>query len=92
MFTGAAGIVEFGVGAGPKRIAVWPGPGENRAPQFAERHMATKPTGLNDAQFLELLQKVLPKATKDTRLAHTIYEQVAHAVRCLFVSSSHLGM
>ncbi|MEI8341980.1 MAG: hypothetical protein WCH43_10660, partial [Verrucomicrobiota bacterium] len=37
--------------------------------------------GMNDARFLSLLQKVLPKATKDTHLATTIYEEVAKEVR-----------
>jgi hypothetical protein len=41
--------------------------------------MKTKP--MNEAQFLALLQKVLPKATKDTHLATTIYEEVAKEVR-----------
>jgi hypothetical protein len=37
--------------------------------------------GMNEAQFLALLQKVLPKATKDPHLASTIYEEVAKEVR-----------
>ena len=36
-----------------------------------------------DAQFLELLLKVLPKATTDPRLAAAIYERVAHEVRLI---------
>ena len=36
---------------------------------------------MNEAQFLALLQKVLPKATKDTHLATAIYEEVAKEVR-----------
>ena len=42
--------------------------------------MATKTKGMNDAQFLALLEKVLPKATPDPRLASAIYEQVAQEV------------
>ena len=38
---------------------------------------------MNDAQFLELLLKVLPKATTDPRLAAAIYERVAHEVRLI---------
>lgn len=40
-----------------------------------------KSQGMTDAQFLALLQKVLPKATKDTGLASAIYEEVAKEVR-----------
>ncbi len=36
-----------------------------------------KNKGMNEAQFLLLLQKVLPKATKDPHLASSIYEEVA---------------
>lgn len=39
--------------------------------------------GMNEAQFLSLLQKVLPKATKDPHLASTIYEEVAKEVRLM---------
>ena len=39
--------------------------------------------GMNEAQFLSLLQKVLPKATKDPHLASAIYEEVAKEVRLL---------
>ena len=42
-----------------------------------------KTKGMNEAQFLSLLQKVLPKTTKDTHLASTIYEEVAKEVRLL---------
>ncbi len=42
-----------------------------------------KSKGMNDAQFLELLQKVLPKATADPHLASAIYEHVAQEVRLL---------
>ena len=38
---------------------------------------------MNEKQFLSLLQKVLPKATKDPHLASSIYEEVAKAVRLL---------
>jgi hypothetical protein len=40
-----------------------------------------KPKGMTEAQFLDLLQKVLPKATSDTRLASSIFERVAEEVR-----------
>ena len=40
-----------------------------------------KSKGLNEAQFLALLQKVLPKATPDPRLSASIYEQVAQEIR-----------
>lgn len=43
--------------------------------------MKTKP--LNDAQFLALLQKVLPKTTRDPLLAATIYDEVAREVRLI---------
>ena len=33
--------------------------------------------GMNEAQFLSLLQKVLPKATNDPHLASAIYDEVA---------------
>ncbi|MEP6672493.1 MAG: hypothetical protein ABJF10_25240 [Chthoniobacter sp.] len=39
--------------------------------------------GMNEAQFLALLQKVLPKATKDPQLATAIYDEVAKEVRLL---------
>lgn len=42
-----------------------------------------KSKGLNEAQFLSLLQKILPKATNDPHLASTIYEEVAKEVRLL---------
>lgn len=42
-----------------------------------------KTKGMNEAQFLSLLQKVLPKATQDPHLASTIYEEVAKEVRLL---------
>ena len=42
-----------------------------------------KNKGMNEAQFLSLLQKVLPKATDDTHLATMIYEEVAREVRLL---------
>ena len=40
-----------------------------------------KPQGMNEAQFLALLQKVLPQATKDPHLASAIYDRVAQEVR-----------
>jgi hypothetical protein len=39
--------------------------------------------GMNEAKFLSLLQKVLPKATKDPHLAGAIYDEVAKEVRLL---------
>jgi hypothetical protein len=39
--------------------------------------------GMNEAQFLSLLQKVLPKATKDPHLASAIYDEVAREVRLM---------
>ncbi len=42
-----------------------------------------KSKGLNEAQFLALLQKVLPKATSDPRLSTSIYEHVAEELRLL---------
>ena len=42
-----------------------------------------KNKGINEAQFLSLLQKALPKATKDPHLASAIYEEVAKEVRLL---------
>jgi hypothetical protein len=43
----------------------------------------TKTKGMNEARFLALLQKVLPKTTKDAHLATAIYEEVAREVRLL---------
>lgn len=37
--------------------------------------------GMNEKQFLALLQKVLPKTTNDPHLASTIYEEVAREFR-----------
>ena len=42
-----------------------------------------KTKSLNEAQFLALLQKVLPKTTPDPRLATAIYNQVAHEIRLI---------
>ena len=42
-----------------------------------------KTKGINQTEFLSLLQKVLPKATKDPHLASKIYEQVAQEVRLI---------
>jgi hypothetical protein len=39
--------------------------------------------GMNEAQFLSLLQKALPKATKDPHLASAIYDEVAKEIRLL---------
>ena len=39
--------------------------------------------GMNQAGFLALLQKVLPKATQDTHLATTIYQEVEREVNLL---------
>ena len=38
---------------------------------------------INEAQFLTLLQRVLPKTTQDPHLVNTIYEEVAKEVRLL---------
>ena len=40
-----------------------------------------KNKAMNEAQFLAVLEKVLPKATKDHHLASTIYDQVEKEVR-----------
>lgn len=40
-----------------------------------------KTKGMNDEQFLALLQKVLPKTITDSKLVSTIYEEVAKEVR-----------
>jgi len=40
-----------------------------------------KTKGMNEAQFLSLLQKVLPKTTNDPHLASAIYDEVAKEVR-----------
>jgi len=40
-----------------------------------------KNKGMNETQFLALLEKVLPKATKDTHLASAIYDEVARELR-----------
>ena len=42
-----------------------------------------KPKNMTEAQFLDLLQKVLPKATTDPRVASTIYDQVAKEIRII---------
>ena len=42
-----------------------------------------KSKAINEAQFLALLQKVLPKTTSDPLLASAIYEEVAKEVRLL---------
>jgi len=42
-----------------------------------------KPKNMTEAQFLELLQKVLPKATTDPRVASSIYDQVAKEMRTI---------
>jgi hypothetical protein len=53
---------------------------EKRAPK---NFMATKTKGMNEKQFLALLEKVLPKATSDAQLASAIYEEVAKEMRLL---------
>jgi len=40
-----------------------------------------KNKGMNETQFLALLEKVLPKATNDPQLATAIYDEVAREVR-----------
>jgi hypothetical protein len=42
-----------------------------------------KVKGLNEAEFLALLERVLPTATPDPRLASAIYEQVAKELRLI---------
>lgn len=42
---------------------------------------ASKKSKLDEIQFLSILEKVLPKATRDTKLAHAIYEGVANEIR-----------
>jgi len=42
-----------------------------------------KTKGINEAQFLSLLQKVLPKTTTDPHLASAIYDGVAKELRLL---------
>jgi hypothetical protein len=42
-----------------------------------------KSKGMNDAQFLALLEKVLPQATSDPHVASAIYERVAQEVRLI---------
>jgi hypothetical protein len=42
-----------------------------------------KAKALNEAQFLSLLQKILPKTTNDPHLASTIYDEVAKEIRLL---------
>jgi hypothetical protein len=42
-----------------------------------------KTKAMNDAMFLDLLQRILPKATPDPRLAAAIYERVAQEVRLI---------
>ncbi|HEY2343077.1 MAG TPA: hypothetical protein VGH90_08625 [Chthoniobacteraceae bacterium] len=40
-----------------------------------------KTKGMNEAQFLAILQKVLPKMTRDSHLSSAIYEEVAKELR-----------
>ena len=47
-----------------------------------------KSKNMSEAQFLELLQKVLPKATSDARVASTIYDEVAQEIRLIHHLSS----
>ncbi len=42
-----------------------------------------KSKGLNEAQFLSLLQKVLPETISDPHLASAIYERIAKEIRLL---------
>ena len=42
-----------------------------------------KSKNMTEAQFLELLQKVLPKATTDAHVATTIYDHVAQEIRLI---------
>ncbi len=47
----------------------------------AQKLMKTK--NINEAQFLSVLQKVLPKATQDPRLADEIYAEITKEVNLL---------
>lgn len=40
-----------------------------------------KPKAMNEAQFLALLEKILPETTADPRLASAIYDRVAEEIR-----------
>lgn len=42
-----------------------------------------KVKGLNDTEFLALLERVLPATTPDTRLAAAIYDEVARQIRLI---------
>ena len=53
------------------------------AREKADCHALMKSKGLTEAQFLELLQKVLPQATSDPHLASSIFEHVAQEIRLL---------
>lgn len=44
---------------------------------------STKSKGLTEAQFLSLLQKVLPEALSDPHLANTVFERVAKELRLM---------
>lgn len=58
-------------------------PPTTHARQTAVVDARMKPKGLTEAQFLELLQKVLPQATPDPHLASAIFEQVAQEIRLI---------
>lgn len=65
-------------------LALFFSSGENPAPaKFRSLKSLMKIKGMNEAQFLSLLEKVLPKATKDPHLASTIYNEVANEVRLM---------
>ena len=65
-------------------LVLFPHTGYKRAPrEFAAPEPIMKIKGMNETQFLSLLQKVLPKATKDPHLASAIYREVAKEVRLL---------
>ena len=42
-----------------------------------------KKSGMNEARFLSLLEKVLPRATQDPHLATRIYDEVQKEVRLI---------
>jgi hypothetical protein len=56
---------------------------QTRSPGIPAPEPIMKIKGMNETQFLSLLQKVLPKATKDPHLASAIYQEVAKEVRLL---------
>ena len=56
---------------------------ETNPPPNSDRNLPMKTKGLNEAQLLALLQKVLPKATNDPHLATMIYNEVTKEVQLM---------